>query len=138
MALRTVLWSLMAFGVARAAFAQTSKPAAEPRYDPANVVSLMGTATEVRDVPRASPLSGVHVVLRTDKGTIEVYLAPASFLKEMGVAYGRGDQIYVIGSRVKLGDNFIILAREVRKENSVVYLRDESGNPNWPAEKDKT
>ncbi len=111
---------------------QASKTGPEPRYDPAGVISFMATVMEVRDGPRTGPLSGVHLLVKADKETIDSHLGPADFLKDCGVSFAKGDRIQLTGSRVKSGDGFVLLVREVRKDASTLYLRDEKGNPNWP------
>ena len=135
---RTVVLSIMAFAVAPATYGQATKPEPEPGYDPATVVAMMATVTEVREVPQGSPLSGVHLVVKTERETIEVYLGPANFLKEMAVHFANNDRLQINGSKVKLRVGFIILAREVRKDSSTLYLRDQSGTPNWPPEKSRS
>ena len=133
MVFRTVVSSIMAIGVASVTPGHSTNSESEPRYDSATVVDLTATIAEVREVPSGDPLTGeVHLVVKTERETIEVYLAPANFLKEMEAHFATNDRLLIIGSRVKLGVRFIILAREVRKENSTVYLRDQKGIPNWP------
>ena len=132
MGFRIVVLSSMAIAVAAVAYGPSTNSESEPSYDTATVVDLAVTVAEVREVPPGSPLGGVHLVVKAERETVEVYLAPANFLKEMAVHFAPNDRLQIIGSRVKLADHPIILAREVRKENSTLYLRDQKGIPNWP------
>jgi hypothetical protein len=111
---------------------QATNPDTEPRYDAAAVINVMATIAEVRETPRAGPLAGVHFLLKTDKESIDSHLGPSDFLKEFGVAFAKGDRVQIVGSRVKSGEGFVVLVREVRKDTSTLYLRDQKGNPNWP------
>ena len=117
---------------------QATKTEQEPAYNPASIINVMATVTDIREAPKTDPLSGVHLMVKTDKETLDSHLGPVDFVKDCGVAFKKGDRIQVIGSRVKSGDGFVLLVREVRKDNSTLYLRDQKGNPNWPpSDKDK-
>jgi hypothetical protein len=112
---------------------QTGQAQQEPRYDTASVVNFSATVTDIREVPKGSPLSGLHlVVLEADKETtVEVYVAPMQFLKELQIAYARGDRLQIAGSRIRFGSGTIVLAREVRRDVDTAYFRDEKGKPYW-------
>jgi hypothetical protein len=60
-----------------------------------------------------------------------VYLCPKSFLDDMGVSFGKGDEIALTGSKIKWGESDLILAREVVKGTDTLVLRDAKGNPVW-------
>jgi len=118
---------------------QTVKPPQEPRYDPTTIIEVLATVTDLREVPRGSPLAGVHLAVKTDKEALDAYMAPADFLKEMGVSFVKGDRIQIVGSKLKFGDGPLVLVREVRKQNSTLYLRDQNGTPYWSSsEKGRT
>lgn len=133
-----VLVGLLSAAAPVAAAGQATKAEQEPAYNPASVINVMVTVTDIRVVPKADPLSGLHLMVKADKETLDSHLGPADFVKDCGVAFNKGDRIQVVGSKVKSGDGFILLVREVRKDNSTLYLRDQKGNPNWPpSDKDK-
>jgi hypothetical protein len=115
---------------------QTAQAEPEPRYDSATTVDMMTVVADLREVPRGSPLSGTHLIVRPESGkenseTIDVYLGPASYLKDFDVTFGKGDRVQVIGSKVKYGGASIVLARQVRRDSTTIYLRDEHGIPYW-------
>jgi hypothetical protein len=111
---------------------QTGRTEQDPRYDPASTVEISATVTEIREVPKGSPLNGLHLVVNTDKeATVEVYVAPLQFLKELQISYARGDRIQISGSKVKFGAGSIVLARQVRRDVDTAYFRDEAGKPYW-------
>jgi hypothetical protein len=49
------------------------------------------------------------------KDTADVYLCLKSFLDDMGVSFGKRDEIALTGSKVKQGEADLILAHEVVK-----------------------
>ena len=123
------LW-LLAGG---AASGQSAKADGGPKYDPKTVVELLGTVSYVEEAPQGSPMSGVHVTVKTKSESLEAYLGPAEFLKGFELAFAKGDHIHLTGSKVAWEGEKIVLAREVRKDGTTVYLRDEHGAPYWPA-----
>jgi hypothetical protein len=52
-------------------------------------------------------------------------------LKEFGMEFVKGDEVEITGSKVKLDDKSLVLAREVVKGNNTVVLRDKKGEPVW-------
>jgi len=103
-----------------------------PRYDPATVVDFPVDVTEVREASGDNGLNGIWLTVRTENDkTMNVYLGPASFLKEFEVVFAKGDNIHVVGSKVSFGGGSIILAREVSKGQATLYLRDRNGVPYW-------
>jgi hypothetical protein len=127
-----ILASILASAAALAAGSDKAASAEpEPGYDPATVIDVMATVMEVREVPPGSPLSGVHLLVRTQTETLDVYLAPAEFLKEFEISFAKGDRLQIAGSKVKLGETHVVLLREVRKRETTLYFRDRKGTPNW-------
>lgn len=127
--LEAVLLSIFAV-VLRAA----DKPAqtqTEPQYDPATVIDAMAAVLEVREVPRNSPLPGIHLLVRLEAEAIDSYLGPADFVKQFDVAFLKNDRVQIIGSKVRFGNGTVVLLRELRKGSTTLYLRDRSGKPNW-------
>ncbi len=104
---------------------------AEPRYEPATVIDVMGTVEEVRDVTDPALIAGIHVTLHTDNESLHVYLSPSDFMHEFGFAIAKGDRVQVVGSKVKYGLAVLLLAREVRRYEATLYLRDKKGRPFW-------
>jgi hypothetical protein len=49
----------------------------------------------------------------------------------MGVAFSKGDEITVTGSKVKQGEKDTVLAKQAEKGNDTLVLRDDKGNPVW-------
>src|SRR5512142_2927398 len=69
-----------------------------PKYNPADEIKLKGTVESVKQVPNScSGFTGTHVMLKTDKGVLEVQIAPADFLKELDVSFAVGDPLEITG-----------------------------------------
>jgi hypothetical protein len=108
-----------------------------PKYDPATVVTVKGTVQEVQEGMMQSQMThrrgmGLHLTLKTDTGSLNVLVGPARFVKEKNFAFVKGDQLEVTGSKVKFNGNDAIIAREIKKGDKTLTLRDEKGVPAWP------
>lgn len=104
----------------------------EPRYDPASEITILANITDVREVPRGSAFSGIHLSVKWGTQVLDVYVAPTAFLKQFEMQFSKGDEVRVTGSRVKNGNGVhVILAREVRKDQATLSCRRARGEPNW-------
>ncbi|HUJ24231.1 MAG TPA: hypothetical protein VLX58_21995 [Bryobacteraceae bacterium] len=110
---------------------KVAKVEPDPPYNTGAVVDVSATVIETREVPRTSPLSGVHLSVKAEGEVTDVYLGPADFLKLFEITFTKGDELRIIGSKVKFGGGHVVLAREVRKDESTLYLRDQKGVPHW-------
>jgi hypothetical protein len=104
---------------------------AEPVYNPAMPAVVSGVVSAVSEVPAGQPLEGVHVMVKTKTGNVEVYLAPRNFLSFLKVNIAVGDFIEVTGSEVKSGNADVVLAREVDDGRASITLRDSFGAEVW-------
>jgi hypothetical protein len=110
----------------------TGGPKGSPRYDPKTEVTVKGTVEEVKEYPSPSGWhTGQHVTLKTDKGSLDVHLGPTDYWKKNGFELAKGDSIEVTGSKTKVDDAEVMLAREVKKGEKAVTLRDAQGIPAW-------
>jgi len=103
----------------------------EPVYNPATVTQVSGAVSAIRQVPAGNPLAGTHLTLKTKAGMIDVYLGPADFLKFLKAGFPVGDQISVIGSKLKADTADVVLARSVDDGVMLISLRDSKGTPDW-------
>jgi hypothetical protein len=114
-----------------AAWAFGASRGSGPGYDPKTEETLRGTVEAITEHTGRGYGTGVHLTLRTESATVEVHLGPAGFLRESGLDLAKGDAIEVVGSRVKGDQGEYVIAREVRRGDKVVTLRDASGVPVW-------
>ena len=129
---RPMVMLIVAFLMIAASMTAAQKPPA-PKYDPATEATFKGTVDAVTD--RECPVSGgmgAHVTLKLADGTtIEVHLALTKFVKDNGLILNKGDQIEVIGSKVKFEGVDAIFAREITRGNDTFVFRGKQGNPAW-------
>jgi DNA/RNA endonuclease YhcR with UshA esterase domain len=105
---------------------------AVPKYDKATEVHLKGVVQDVRDYQ--CPISGTmgsHITLKADTGMIELHLAATKYTKSYEIVFNKGDQIEVVGSRVKFEGADTILAREITRGTDTFTFRDGDGKPVW-------
>jgi hypothetical protein len=106
--------------------------AGQPKYDPKTESTIRGTVEEVKHYPsQRGGRTGEHVVLKTEGGMVDVHLGPTDYWEKNGFSLAKSDSIEVIGSRVKVGDAEVFLAREVKKGDKSVTLRNAQGIPAW-------
>ena|ERR1700686_5086849 len=122
---------LFAFLCLTPALAQKAQEPSPPKYDLHTETKLKGSVEEVILPPKGNDKVVVHLSVKTGTDTVDVYLCPKSFLDDMGVSFGKGDEISLTGSKVKQGETDLILAREVVKDTDTLVLRDDKGNPVW-------
>ena len=109
-------------------WAQTASKAG-PKYDVASEVKVKGVIEDIRDVP--GTMQGTQLLVKTDTKTVQVYVGPGDFLKEIEVSFNKGDQINVVGAQAPNSAEEIILAREITVGSNTFTLRDDKGIPVW-------
>jgi hypothetical protein len=101
-------------------------------YDPKTVETVSGEVTSVQQMtPMKGMGPGVHLTLKTDKGSLDVHLGPAWYIERQDTKIDAGDKIEVKGSRITFEGKPAIIAAEVRKGDEVLTLRDANGVPMW-------
>ena len=101
-------------------------------YNAATEITLTGLVESVTTaVSPGRGGGGLHLTLGTSSGQSEVRVGPASFVSSRHVTFSKGDALTVIGSKITVGDREVILAREIRKGEQVLTLRDTRGVPLW-------
>jgi hypothetical protein len=112
--------------LAASAFAQ-----APPKYDPATEATLKGTVEQLKLVPPTGGKPMAYLTMKTSPDSVEVFLCPKSFLDDMGADFKAGEEIHIIGSKVKQDGADLILALEVTKGGDTLTLRFKDGKPAW-------
>jgi len=101
-------------------------------FNPQTVESLSGEVERVEMfTPRKGMSQGVHLVLKTEKGSLPVHLGPSWYMDKQGLKFEKGDKVQVTGSRITFNKKPAIIASEVKKGDQVLKLRDETGTPAW-------
>lgn len=125
--------AMVTLGLMLAAPAQSSSAAGGRNYDPSTVETVEGRIVSVERVPSpgGGRGAGVHVTIQIGKDAIAVHLGPAWFVDAQKTRLQSGDEVEVEGSRVSMDGKPVIIAREVRKGEQVLTLRDGAGIPVW-------
>jgi hypothetical protein len=104
---------------------------AVPKYDSHTETKMKGTVEDVTLPASGHEKEIVHLVMKNATETVDIYLCPKSFLDDMGVAFNKGDEITVTGSKVKEGETEEVLAKQTERGNDTLVLRDDKGTPVW-------
>jgi hypothetical protein len=128
-ALLTFILGISCIALAAAASSNQKPADTGPKYDAAQQVKIKGVIEDVHETP--GEYEGTHLVVKTDSGTVLVYVAPAEFLKEIETSFHKGDEIAVVGARNAGTEGDEILAKEIAIGNNTTTLRDEAGVPVW-------
>jgi len=122
------MMALVLLLTANLSFAQKSDM---PKYDPAKEVTIKGVVDEVKEIRGANNEVRIHLMLKSGSDVQEISLCPHTFLKATEVDFAKGDQLEITGSKVKVDEKTVILAREIVKGNNTLVLRDKAGSPVW-------
>ena len=129
--LRPLLFLALFVIVFSARSASAQKNQGPPKYDVHAETKMKGTVEELKLPPKGSEKEIVHMLMKNGTDSLDIYLCPDTFLKDMGVTFQKGDEIALTGSKVKQGEADLILAREVVRGTDTLVLRDEKGSPIW-------
>ena len=108
-----------------------------PTYDKAHEQTMSGKVVEIKAKTQclaegaglAGP--GLHLILETGTGIQEVHVGPTNFVAEKGFVFAKGDQIDVTGAPCHEICGGAFLAREIKRGDKTLTLRDIEGRPVW-------
>ena len=128
------VFALLLFGAAMNLISQekSSPTHASYTYAPSSEQTMRGWVVETRDFQ--CPVTGTvgsHITVKSETGSIEVHLAPASFMKQYEINIGKGDNVTVVGSKIMFEGKSALIAKSVAIGNETYNFRDQSGRPLW-------
>jgi hypothetical protein len=105
-------------------------------YDVKTETTIKGTVERVETVTGTGgrgrhALGGTHLVVKTDTESIEVHVGPTAYLTEKGITLAKGDTLEIVGSRVTIETEPVVIAKQIKKAGDTWTLRDASGRPLW-------
>lgn len=101
-------------------------------YNPQTVETVSGEVVKEEKITPVKGMSqGIHILLKTEKGTIPVHLGPAWYIDNQDVTIKEKDKLQVTGSRINFQGKPAIIAAEVVKGDQILMLRDKNGVPAW-------
>ena len=121
---------------ARAAVSSAGTARGSPMYDLRTETTIRGTVESVDTVTGAGgrgrhALGGTHLTVRSGTEALAVHVGPTAYLAEKGITFAKGDALEILGSRVTIGQESVIIARQVKKGDNTWTLRDALGRPAW-------
>jgi hypothetical protein len=100
-------------------------------YDPKTETTLKGTVQKVIETTGKRGFNGVHLDLKAGDTSYEVHVGPSAYVSKEGFSFATGDQIEVTGSKVMMGGKDVIIARDIKKGDKTLALRNAQGIPAW-------
>lgn len=98
-------------------------------YNATNEVAVKGVVQQVQEFacPVGEGEMGTHLMLKTDNGVLQVHLAPARIMRSQNLTFAPGDQIEVVGAKLRLQGQDGLIAREIIRGNESFIFRDPQG-----------
>ena len=75
--------------------------------------------------------NGTHLIVKFEAETLTVHLGPSNYLVQQRFSLAKGDWIKVTGSKIEFEGANVLVAREIRKAEKVLTLRNRHGIPVW-------
>jgi hypothetical protein len=70
-----------------------------PKYDPSTETKTKGVVDEVKLLPLGTGKDFTVLVVKSGDDTVQIYVCPKTFQEEVGISFGKGDEITVTGSK---------------------------------------
>lgn len=118
-----------------------------PLYNTATEITVSGMVEEVQQITpqqraqgnAGTPMcgmcprgwTGTHLSLKTGDSTMIVHVGPAPYLASKNFSVAKGDEVTITGSKVQYQGNDFLIAKEIKKGDQVLTLRDANGFPLW-------
>lgn len=101
-------------------------------FNTSTVETVSGTVASVEQTkPMKGMNYGIHIMLKTEKETVEVHLGPGWYIERLDTRIEKNDTVEVKGSRVTMAGKQVIIAQELKKGDNTLILRDSAGIPVW-------
>lgn len=101
-------------------------------YSSATETTVAGTVDEVKTMsPPGSGLGGLHLILTTSSGPVEVHVGPAWYVSSRNFTFAKGDAVTLVGSKVTIPGREVVVARAITKGQQTLTLRAANGAPAW-------
>jgi hypothetical protein len=102
-------------------------------YSNRSLTRFTGTVTgKIKGTPMRGMAESATILVRVPRsGVVSVDLGPSWFLQNQETKINVGDRVTVVGSRIRLNGQRLVLARQVIKGKRVLALRNAAGVPYW-------
>jgi hypothetical protein len=123
--------ALLVSGIALSG-AKPAAPSDTPKYDSRAEYAVKGSVAGVKTHDSVLGYKDTHIILTTVQGEMEVHIGPTSFLAKRGFDLNPGEELMVIGSKTTYEGKPVLVAREIRKGDRILTVRDTKGKAVWP------
>jgi len=101
-------------------------------YDSGKQVVISGVVQEVKAYKcPVTGTVGAHITVATAGSTIEVHLAPVTFLKQYEIVFNKGDKVEIQGAKFLFENRPALLAKLIAIDKTTYAFRDPAGKPLW-------
>jgi hypothetical protein len=101
-------------------------------YNPQTVTTVKGAVEKVEELSMGRMGMKIReLILKTEKGSLAVHLAPDWYLDQEKFAVKAGDTVEVTGSQVTLNNQPAMIAKDITMNGKTLKLRDDQGLPAW-------
>jgi DNA/RNA endonuclease YhcR with UshA esterase domain len=100
-------------------------------YNPNTETTVKGTVENVMQQNGSRGFSGMHLELKAGDTTYDVHVGPSAYVSNQGVSFAKGDEIEVTGSKVTMNGKEDVVARQIKKGDKTLVLRNAQGIPQW-------
>ena len=100
-------------------------------YSSATETTVAGTVEDVKNVPPGGGNGGLHLILNTASGPVEVHVGPTWYVSSRNVTFTKGDAVSLVGSKMMMSGREVLIAREITKGQQTLTLRAANGAPVW-------
>ncbi len=101
-------------------------------YSPNKMETVYGDVVSIeKATPERGMSYGVHLIVKTEEGTLSVRLGPEWYVENQGFTIKPDDKVEIKGHRISDRGEPAIIAAEVTKGDETLKLRDENGLPLW-------
>jgi hypothetical protein len=107
-----------------------------PKYDVAGEVTVQGVIEKVETRYSQNGNAGIHLVVRSGETVYDVHVGPKKYYSKQKVELAAQDTITMIvapvsGAQPAAGAPKEVVAREIRRGDEVLSLREANGAPRW-------
>jgi hypothetical protein len=126
-----VPWFLLLYSTGGLSQGHKKDDGSLPKYALSTETKTKGVVEDIKLLPLDAGKDFTVLVVKSGDDTVQIYVCPKTFQEEVGISFGKGDEISVTGSKVKQEASDVILARELVRGTDTLVLRDEKGKPVW-------
>ena len=101
-------------------------------YNTGTEKTITGEIVKIQTVAglRNRCYNSTQLTVKTDTKTYTVYLGPIWYVNDK-IKLKAGDKITITGSYIKVNSNYLLLARELKRDGKTYKFRRTDGTPYW-------